>query len=291
MKEPNLHSLIAAGENDNVEFKRELHLDSADGKVEFIKDIIALVNSSADGGYLLVGIDNNKTIVGCSTLEEERLQQLASTYIYPTITLKASLVEVHTPDSRSVGVLEVYPAERPHHVARNIGRLNQNDVFVRHGTVVEKASPAEMFAMRDQSRLGADRRNYLRAAELHAKIGNLPNAIAAYSNAIELMPTADLFLARGKIYARQASLQAETKIERELCHSAFKDFSHALKLTDSIEIAKQSHLARLRLWSVLTDDRDTFEGDLDWCKANTTGVELGEALYLRWQTIEDIIRY
>ena len=41
-------------------------------------DIATLTDKS---GYLIIGIDDNKRIVGVSQFEEERIQQIAYTYI------------------------------------------------------------------------------------------------------------------------------------------------------------------------------------------------------------------
>ena len=64
MDETQLFQLIAEGENERIDFKRVLDLDSAAGKAEFVKDVISLANSASDTGFMLIGVENNGTIVG-----------------------------------------------------------------------------------------------------------------------------------------------------------------------------------------------------------------------------------
>jgi len=62
----NYQNIINQGENETVEFKR-----SWDDK--HLKTLCAFANKS--GGILFIGVDDNKSIVGCSNLEKE-LEQL-----------------------------------------------------------------------------------------------------------------------------------------------------------------------------------------------------------------------
>jgi predicted HTH transcriptional regulator len=57
MNESELLQLIATGECEYIDFKRELNLKNSKQKAEFIKDVVALANSTKPNGYLLIGID------------------------------------------------------------------------------------------------------------------------------------------------------------------------------------------------------------------------------------------
>ena len=46
MDEFELMALIAEGEHDGIDFKRELHLDSKQDKGEFVKDVLSIANSA-----------------------------------------------------------------------------------------------------------------------------------------------------------------------------------------------------------------------------------------------------
>jgi tetratricopeptide (TPR) repeat protein len=152
MDESIILSLVAEGESRKVDFKRELKLDSAQDKAEFVKDVISLANSSTDVGYLLIGIDNNKYIVGLNQLPEEQIQQVVHTYITPSLELSCFIVPVTAPTLPSVGVIEIRAINKPYKLARAIDRLNQDDVFVRRGSVVARAGPEEIIQMHHSSR-------------------------------------------------------------------------------------------------------------------------------------------
>ncbi len=152
MDEHKVLSLIADGEGRSADFKREFELNSARNKAEFIKDIISLANSSPDVGYLLVGVNDNKYIVGINRLDEEQIQQVAKTYITPSLNLHCSIVPIEAPTLPLVGVIEVDARDKPHKVAKAIEQLNQDDIFVRHGSVVVKASPEEIIRMHNGSK-------------------------------------------------------------------------------------------------------------------------------------------
>lgn len=282
MYESKLLSLISEGENEYVEFKRELHLDTTDGKAEFVKDIISLANSASESGCMLIGVDNNKQIVGIGILEEERIQQISSTYIDPVVVLRCSVISVQSATSFLVGVIEVLTKNKPHKVSRPIGKLNQNEVFVRHGSVVARASPEEIINMDRASQVDAERKQLIRSAKAHASINELQNAIVAYSKAIEIMPTPDLLFARGNLYEHQIVATVDSQLADKTAGLAYKDYKNVITLTDSEELEKQARLGILRLWKYVqySAELSFFSNNLTWLKKNTQGRELGEVLYI-----------
>jgi hypothetical protein len=147
MDEETVRTLVAHGETKAVDFKRELLLKSSKQKSEFVKDVIALANSAPINGYLLIGVDDDKYIVGVEQLPEEQIQQIAYTYITPPVELRCYTVPTRLPTLPTVGVIEVKATNKPHKVARPTDRLDKDDVFVRRGSVVSKASPEEIIAM------------------------------------------------------------------------------------------------------------------------------------------------
>ncbi len=147
MDEITLLSLIARGENKEVDFKEKLPLTSKQEKAEFVKDLVSLANSSSDAGYLLIGVNDDKYIVGSEPLPDERIQLIASTYITPALDLMCFNVPMTTPTLPLVGVIQVRATKKPHKIARAIGHLHQDDVFVRRGSIVVKASPDEIIRM------------------------------------------------------------------------------------------------------------------------------------------------
>ncbi len=263
MDEKALHKLISGGENEFVDFKRELKLENADEKAEFIKDLISLTNSATHKGYLIIGVDNKSDSIGIDQFEEERIQQIAHTYIYPNIVLKCHSVYL---DSKLIGVIEVQPTEKPHQVIRSIDRLTMHDVFIRHGSTIAKASPSEIVRMREKEpEIQREIKLLTQAAEKHLKIGNVKQAIKAYTKAIELTPTVELLLARARTYKyffEAAETYFNGSINPEVAESAAKDFLDALTLADSDEIEKQIRLERIELFSMSYDiDDKVWDGE------------------------------
>ena len=312
LTESRLQALIAGGENDTVEFKRELNLDTALGKCEFVKDIIAIANSARPVAYLLVGIDDDKKITGVRGLKAERIQQIIDSYVTPVVTMAFREIVISESGSSTIGVLEVSGSDKPYSVARPIERLNQHDVFVRHGSIVTKPTPDEIVQMRDESTAGAERRRLQRKAEAFARLGKLQDALSAYSAAIDILPTADTFLERGKIYVLHAdeadcalstasehrgwSLlrglkdpEERAQKERELNNlSALKskrsrlaldDFTNAIRLAQSEDVEKAARFERLTL--------RYDEEDLRWLQTRTVGREAGQLLLIEVAHVDE----
>jgi tetratricopeptide (TPR) repeat protein len=287
MDEIQVFQLIAERENEKVEFKRLLDLESAPSKAEFIKDVISLANSAEPSGYMLVGVENNGTIVGWERFEEERIQQILSTYTEPVVQVRCHIVP--TSNLMTVGVIEIRGLHKPHKVARNIERLSQNDVFVRHGSVVSRASPEEIINLHQKLQIYADVQQYVRAAVKHTELGNLQSAITAYSAAINLAPIAELFVARGKIYLQLCTRNDQLPVEK-FARLAFDDFSNAIKVIAPKDVEKEARLNRLRSMLLLgewkTDIRDQ---DIAWLRINTRERERGEVLYLEARDADFIV--
>jgi hypothetical protein len=170
--------------------------------------------------------------------------------------------------------------------------LNQHDVFVRHGTVVAKASPDEIIAMRAQAQPGDNSRQYIRAAETHARLGNFENAIKAYSRAIEIAPTAELFIDRGLVYESCMEDADNEQALKEWAGLAYKDFKDAATLARSGDLKTAACIAR---WRVYNDAEIHYQSKseiddmwqvYEWLQANTSGHELGEVLYIELKMID-----
>jgi len=294
MDDVTLMALIAEGETTGrVEFKRELHLDKAEQKAEFIKDIISLSNSAPQNkGYLLVGIDNAKYIIGTAKLEEERIQQLIHSHIRPSVKLRCIMLPTSVPTFASVGIIEVEGIERPYRVSIPIDRLKQDDIFVRHGSVVEKATPEEIRRMEDETQSFKETSRHIHAAETHLELGNFQDAIDIYTQAIKTMPSAELFLGRGRIYLRRIEEdKLSEKSERELAHLAFKDLSTAIRLTKFTDIEKSSRFERVRLNNLAYIEYKEWDEDIEWLKNKTKDREFGELLYLEYKCYQDRVGY
>ena len=273
-----LIGLISQGENEKVDFKRELKLESSDEKAEFVKDLISLANSVSDQGYLIIGVDNLNNRIGIKSLEEEKIQQIAHTYIYPNVAVRCYIVPL---DSVLIGVIEVAPTEKPHQVIRNIGRLLLHDVFIRHGSTTAKASPSEISQMREkETGLSREISQLSRAAEKHLQLGNIDQTIASYTKAIELMPTPELLLARGQMYKKYFTPENITDyLEVEKGELALRDFSNAFVLADSLDVQKKIRLARLELFSICPLEDNSWKDDYSWAAENLEDKEYAVVMF------------
>lgn len=149
-----IDGLLAEGETTSVEFKREVHLDTADQKAEFIKDILSLANTRASGRrWLVIGFDDKtRTYFGSPdpTLTQQRIEQILARYTTPCVEVRYDVVQCQ---AGPVGKLEVLrdPKNVPYRVAKSITGnkkiVLQDQIFVRHGSQVETPTAAEEQAL------------------------------------------------------------------------------------------------------------------------------------------------
>lgn len=315
-----IRALIGQGENQFVDFKRTLNLDSARSKAELIKDILSIANSAPQKGYLLFGIEDDKTIVGLNKFdEEERIQQLAHTYINPPLFLECYSVELGLP-AQMVGVIEITGTDKPHKIARTIEQLIHNEVYVRRGSITVKASPEDILRLRDESCVQNVNRQHVHSAQTHSMLGNFESAVNAYTKAIDLAPDAKLFFERGCIYVQLwKETENQKQKNRELNRAtsriteidnpkkrenaekeakrlfnlgnlytkqASKDFSDAIQLVNSNELEIKIRLARLELAALTQNRYDDWRHDVEWLHSHATLAEFGKVLYLEAKLIE-----
>ncbi|MEN3026792.1 MAG: RNA-binding domain-containing protein [Chlorobiota bacterium] len=118
-----LQELIAGGESQTVEFKRRFTSPE-----KIAKELCAFANTQ--GGYLLFGVDDDRSIVGVESEKQEiELISLAcSFYIEPPLNAEVWVVSV---DGKDVVVVHV-PAspQRPHRVV--LPGQRRGPVFIRH---------------------------------------------------------------------------------------------------------------------------------------------------------------
>lgn len=152
-----IDDLVAEWETTSVDFKRELQLDTADQKAEFIKDVLSLANTKASGQrWMVIGFDDrSRTYYGApdQAITQNRIEQIVARCTTPCVDVQYNPVDYR---GGSVGMLEVLrdPQKLPYRVARSIigekKRIEQDDIYVRHGSQVEKPSPLEEQALIDE---------------------------------------------------------------------------------------------------------------------------------------------
>ncbi len=121
-----LQELIAGGESQTVEFKRRFTSPE-----KIAKELCAFANTQ--GGYLILGVDDDRTIVGVGSEKQEiELVTLAcSLYIDPPLDVEVWVVT--TEGKKDVVVVHVAPSpKRPHRVLIPGHRQGFAPVFIRY---------------------------------------------------------------------------------------------------------------------------------------------------------------
>ena len=153
-----VEGLLREDESPYLEFKESIDLENRKGKAEFLKDILALANStSADHHtYLLIGVeDKTKKPIGITSfsLAEDQLQQVINDNCKPPISFAFKLVEYQ---SNSIGVLQIFHGTlKPHTLKTKFGyavggksqEIPDTQVFIRRGSIVQVATPEEIVVM------------------------------------------------------------------------------------------------------------------------------------------------
>jgi ATP-dependent DNA helicase RecG len=124
-----LYEMIAAGEDSFTEFKREVSQRS-----DFAGEIVAFANT--EGGYILLGVDDDGTIVGTDSPQrvEEQIVNLARQNCTPPLTPTIDRV-----DTDEGLVLVVY-------VPRRVGvphETNTGICYIRVGSTKRRCTPQE----------------------------------------------------------------------------------------------------------------------------------------------------
>jgi len=160
-----IDDLVAEWETTSVEFKSDLYTDKAGQIAEFIKDVLSLATTKASGQrWMIIGFDDD-THEYCGIpnpkLTQNHLEQLLQEYTKPMVKVRYQEVDYR---ERLIGKMEVFrdPKHLPYRVAKSLGgqndkrRITEGDIYVRHGSQVQKPTPEELQALQeegDQARL------------------------------------------------------------------------------------------------------------------------------------------
>lgn len=148
-----VESLLADWETVTVEFKREIHLDTKEQKAEFVHDVAALATTKASGPrYLFIGWDPKSHVFTTSVdprLTQDRMEQVLSAYLDPVPAIK---YRTFAYEGGTAGVVEAIRQawDVPYRVKSAIHKLAVSDVFVRHGSQVERPTAKELEALIDE---------------------------------------------------------------------------------------------------------------------------------------------
>lgn len=127
MRRHELKELIQNGENSTVEFKRKFT-----SPVKIAKEIAAFANTN--GGYLILGVDDNRTIVGVESEKEQvdLVTTAAEFYLDPPVECKVEIINF---EWREVVVVRIDPSPyKPHIIINDPDQTNANEkrAYIRH---------------------------------------------------------------------------------------------------------------------------------------------------------------
>lgn len=127
MKRHELREIISRGESSTVEFKRKF--TTVD---KIAREIIAFANTT--GGILIIGVDDNKKIVGVESEKEQIAQaEACGLVITPELAFTTEVVEI---DGRDVVIIVVPNSQnKPHRLVSDDPneRPHQRKAYIRQG--------------------------------------------------------------------------------------------------------------------------------------------------------------
>ncbi|MBI3259339.1 MAG: ATP-binding protein [Ignavibacteriae bacterium] len=134
MRRNELRELISDGESTTVEFKRKFTSPE-----KIAKEIAAFANTK--GGFLIIGVDDDKRIVGVKSEKEEIAQivHACTFFIEPIIEPLIEIIEIEFKD---VVVVHVHESDyKPHRVnSMPDEKLHEKKVYIRQGEESVSAS-------------------------------------------------------------------------------------------------------------------------------------------------------
>ncbi len=120
-----LEEMILDGESSTLEFKRKFTTPE-----KIAREMIAFANTS--GGYLLIGVDDDRSIIGIESEKEqlELLQFVCDFYIDPPMHYQTAIVELNGKDILVIHIPE--SSCKPHRLVEHpYQKPHQRKVFIR----------------------------------------------------------------------------------------------------------------------------------------------------------------
>lgn len=131
VKEADVLTMIKQGENQHIEFKKELNNKY---KGEFIESVVAFANG--EGGAILLGVDDKSNIVGFSTDKiEEQIINIIRSWCDPFIEPEIKSVTI---DDKPITIVGISKGTNKPYTLRDRG------VYVRRGSTDRIASRIEL---------------------------------------------------------------------------------------------------------------------------------------------------
>jgi predicted HTH transcriptional regulator len=116
-----IHKIAQQGEGLKVEFKKKAAFPE-----KIVREIIALANT--EGGYLLIGVDDDGTVSGQRFIEEEVfvMQKAIAQHLQPKLEYQVEIIKLNPKKGVAVFTIPKSP-ERPHFLMEE----NRRKAFVR----------------------------------------------------------------------------------------------------------------------------------------------------------------
>ncbi len=156
-----IDDLVKDWETTNVDFKRELKLDTKKQKTEFAKDVLGLATTKSSGKrYLIVGFDDKTRKYLAppdANFTQDRMENVLSDLTDPVVNIRYEIVHYK---QEEVGKLEVIrePDKLPYRAKKDVfdekGEkvLEKDKIYVRHGSHTEPPSDFELEALKEEGK-------------------------------------------------------------------------------------------------------------------------------------------
>lgn len=137
-------------EGDYLDFKEYDY--NKDNKEELIKDVLAFSNShSIRNKYIIIGAVEENNV--CTSLreidkkqirDESEFQQIINTYIYENLIVNYKIVNVDGKDILAIQIPADNNSNRPFMIKKQIGKLKENEIYIRKGSMTTLASKKDL---------------------------------------------------------------------------------------------------------------------------------------------------
>ncbi len=130
-----LRELVRQGEGKHIEFKLKTNHPE-----KIVREVVAFANT--DGGRLLIGIGDDRTIKGLKYVDEDEYLLVRAIEKYCSPHIQYTVERVPVAEERDVLVFNILPSpQRPHYVLQEPDAARTNTTYVRKKFVPQKQAP------------------------------------------------------------------------------------------------------------------------------------------------------
>lgn len=137
-------------EGDYLDFKEYDY--QKDHKEELVKDILALANShSIRNKYIIIGaVEENNACIDLREIDtkqirdEAEFQQIINTYIYENLIVNYRILNIDGKNILVIQIPVINNSNRPFMVKKQIGKLKENEIYIRKGSTTSIANKKDL---------------------------------------------------------------------------------------------------------------------------------------------------